>query len=200
MSSYNDGTISIANGSTDVVGTGTAFSTTAKRWDLIVHVPDDAAQAVVGFVDAVGGDLAIAVADAYNGPTLTDEPYRIVHGIGWLSGAAPNETLVDFLTRLKTLGLVGSGSGPPDPAVGTENEFYVNRVNGALYQRRGGVWHLVFTVGLTHTPAGAWVGDPVSKTALAIVTGDVAVDFDAGADDLDGRKHFVLAFDGDFEL
>src|SRR3990167_2751236 len=200
--SYATGTISIANGSTALSGAGTAWSTTIKPGDIVVHVPADAPQEIVGFALEVTGDLAITLADDFNGTTLEDAPYRIVRGIGWLAGAALSEILVQFLPELGPLGLAGVTSGKPTPETGRENELRIDLVARLAYFKHAGTWRQLTLVGSTVPKAGPWIGDPVAKFALAISTGDVAVDRDDGtlAEAEGAVPQFHLLIDGNFEL
>jgi hypothetical protein len=160
--SYSDGAISIENGSAALIGTDTAWSTQVKPGDIIVHVPADAAPEIAGFASVVTGDLAITLADTYNGATLAAAPYRIVRGIGWLSGAAPNETLITFLTELGPLGLAGVSAGIPSPTTGRNNELRFDEVNGVLYQKSAGSW-VARATGLEFDARGDVTAEPSDR-------------------------------------
>lgn len=150
--SYSDGLISIAHGSSNLIGGATAFTTQLKLGDQVAARDFGSVSGgsegthewqVIGWVSSVIDDTHVELLDTYYGPTLIDVEYRIVRGIGWWTGAAPNETMIMLMTELGVLGLAGVTAGIPDPAVGRENQIMYDPDTNILYMRLSGTWTAV---------------------------------------------------------
>jgi hypothetical protein len=147
--SYSDGLISIAHGSTTLVGGGTAFTTQLKLGDQVSARDFGTGSGgsggthpweILGWVSEVTDDTHVELLDPYYGTSLVDVEYRIVRGIGWWTGAAPNETMINLMTELDVLGLAGVTAGVPDPDVGRENQIMFDPDTNIIYMRISGTW------------------------------------------------------------
>lgn len=206
----SDGLISVENGSTVASGTGTSWSTLLDRGAL-VWVGDDPKPGVIASRQVRSTDSDPESQPA--GTFVEDDTFRFLAVWHGATSGAPeayfalvfgahaelNEALVRFLTDLADHGLVGGGYGPPPATETREKYLWYDWLTDLAYQRRAGTW-VVSGGGLLGISTGPWVGDPEAKFALAIATGDVAVDFGDGLPDSANRAHFALLFDGDFEL
>src|SRR3990167_11400770 len=114
--SYSDGTISIAGGSAALTGIGTAWSTQVRAGDEVAALiavagggsPTPFHWVPVGWVSSVDSDIAITLLDTFEGDDLVSVQYRIIRGIAHLAGAAPVETMVEFMELIEGQGLNGS--------------------------------------------------------------------------------------------
>jgi hypothetical protein len=181
--SYADGTIALTLGSAVVAGTGTAWSTTVKAGDMLL-VPVSLGGSpeefryepvVIGTVDS---DAQITLQDEWLGEGIASTTYRIVRGYGWWSGAAANETLIQFLTELGPLGLAGVSTGEPNPAEGRENELRCG-ANGVIYQKVAGSW-VVRASGFSFDAWGYVDNSPSDRDQYDDGLGDLATSVGAG--------------------
>lgn len=207
------GTVSIATGASAFTGTGTLFSLAdLEGADLWIH-PAAAQHFHVGMVAAnealypeeLYENLGpVPLVKPWRGAPVVDQPYVLALSPAIVTPSALTSILSKFVALLRSLGgLVFNAADlvyPTDYALIPNNSFVVDDVQRTVDQWRNGVLERVFSIGLGENPKGPWVGDPVAKFALAIATGDVAIDYDDGALDGDGRAHFSLTVDGAAEL
>lgn len=197
----NTGTISVANGSSTVTGTGTTFAGHDLQGSRLMACPVDAAPFPIGTIAATADgtyeNLNLPLVTAWQGTSVIDQPYELVDGSAIANGATQAAIYARFAAFLEqSMGLIGNTADDPTYSLVPENSLFIDDVTRTLYQWRNGVLNVVSVVAQTFTPKGPWVGSPSTKTALAISTGTVDVDFSTAA----GGSQFALPFDGDFEL
>lgn len=141
------GTISVANGSTTVTGTGTSFGghdlEGAQLW---VH-PAAAAPYRVGTVaataDGTYDDLTFELVHAWQGTAIVDEAYELVDGPAIANGAIQAAIFARFAAFLEGgMGLTGNADDDPDLTLIPENSIIVDGTT--WYQLRAGVLVEVF--------------------------------------------------------
>lgn len=203
---YTTGTITIASGASAVTGIGTAWGGRDWAGAQIWVQPAAAAPYRVGTVAEVDPrgiyeDLELPLVSAWNGTTVTSQPYELIDGPAIANGTTQAAIYARFAAHIEqNMGLVGNLADEIDFALVPNNTLFVDAVTSTLYQWRDGVLNLVRVIGDQWAPRGPWEGAPTTKTALSISTGDVAIDFDTGAVDADGRMHFTLALSDTCEL
>lgn len=207
------GTVSCVNGESEFTGTGTLFGgVDCEGADLWVF-PDDAQHFHVGIVapmeirfpaDQYENLGPIPLEKAWRGTSVVDQPYILSLSPAMVQSSTVSAIQARFIAFLENNGGLVFDSidltFPTDYVDLPNNSFIRDQATRTIKQWRNGVLETVFSVGLDSVPVGPWVGSPTTKTALAISTGDVAIDLDGAAEDSTGRKHFSLLVDGAAEL
>lgn len=108
-STYHAGSISLAAGGTNVLGTLTAFLSQVKPGDTLMKGNGFAV------IETVPSNTSLTLATPWNGVMLTDEAdYRILRtGVGWRSAAEINTRLTAIVAALE------AGIGFKPDATGT---------------------------------------------------------------------------------
>lgn len=140
----DNGTISVANGSTTVTGTGTTFSgrdlAAAELW----CVPAAAERFMVGFVAdlGVGGsydNLEIELTKPWRGTSIVDQPYELVYGPAIANSATQAAVVSKFNAALASdLGLVHHQDDAVDTSILPNNSLRVDTGNAGLSLWRDG--------------------------------------------------------------
>jgi len=205
------GTVSVANGASVFTGTSTLFGAGGDlEGARLLICPTAAAPFVAGVVAAIDprypvGTFAnlgpITLTHAYEGSAVVDQPYVLELSPAMVASATVSALFARFAAHLEdNAGLAYNSGDTLDYAIVENNSIIIDGTTREIKQWRNGVLDTVYAVGLSETPSGPWVGEPQSKTALSISTGNVAVDFDTGAVDSTGRMHFALSFAASFAL
>ena len=207
------GTVSIGNGDSSFTGTGTGFGINDLEGAELWICPADAASFMVGVVAAIDprypagqyenlGPIPLVL--SYEGAAIVDESrYVLKLSVAIVSSATVAAILARLVAHIEQkAGLVYNSADEPNYTDGLveNNSLIINTVTRQIQQWRSGVLDTVFAVGLSDNPSGPWIGSPIAKTALAISSGDVDIDFDAGVLDSAGVSHFALTVDGAAEL
>lgn len=101
ISDITTGTISVANGSADVTGTGTAWLIQGfKEGDLFVAIGPQ----LIAVVQSVNSNTSITLSKPWEGPTLTGAPYRLRYAADNERVTAKAQQLIDSLSD----GMLGS--------------------------------------------------------------------------------------------
>lgn len=151
---YRDGTVSIANGSTEVVGVGTLWLVQAKKGDLFAVT--DGAVAKIYEINEIIDNTHLDLKTAFVDTTVTDGHYVIIRNFTATRTAEVNAMLTSFLREwdiaLRT-GMKGDKGDPGDDGatilggaeapvgiVGKDNDWYIDYTTWTVYRKTGGEW------------------------------------------------------------
>lgn len=132
LSDYTSGTITLANGSTAVTGTGTLFDVAKFREGDTLQI-----QNLTAVIACVNSNTSLTLTMPWTGTTLTNAPYRARYLPDGARVTAQAATLIELLgngvlSNLAELG-VEEGKTPVGNAAGEyELEDYIADPNGAL--------------------------------------------------------------------
>ncbi|MFC0245833.1 hypothetical protein ACFOLL_12545 [Falsochrobactrum ovis] len=132
LSDYTSGTISLANGSTTVTGTGTLFDVAKFREGDTLQI-----QNLTAVIARVDSNTQLTLTEPWTGTTLTDAPYRARYLPDGARVTAQSTTLIELLgngilSGLAKLG-VEEGKTPVGNAAGQyELRDYIDDPNGTL--------------------------------------------------------------------
>jgi hypothetical protein len=171
------GTISIANGASTVVGTGTLWGGADLEGGEVWVFPTNAAPFYVGTIAAIspsfsqGGrydNLALPLLHPWNGTGVVNQPYEVKFGLGMASNATPAAIFARFVAFLQQNGgLVFNKADALDYSLIPVNSLFVDSVTRTLYQWRAGVLEPVYAVGSAFNPRGLWdIGTTYAKGDL----------------------------------
>lgn len=161
------GTISVANGASTVVGTGTLFGGRDREGAQIWVQPAASAPYRVGTVAAVDprgiyDNLELPLVHPWNGTAVVGEEYELVDGAAIANGASQAAIYARFTADMENkYGLVGNLADMPSDFLDEEwtrvfeNTIFNDRVTRALYQYRQGVLEPV-DLPKDFLPRGAW--------------------------------------------
>lgn len=98
---YSTGTITVANGATSVTGIGTQWSNRDRAGSIVIAFPAAAAPVFVGVVAETDprnnySDTSLPLIKAFNGTTLTSQPYIVVDGLPIANSATLAQNLGRF--------------------------------------------------------------------------------------------------------
>ncbi|MCB1471100.1 MAG: hypothetical protein KDK08_28935 [Rhizobiaceae bacterium] len=122
---YSDGTISVANGSTSVTGSGTAWAV-ALITDGVLH-----AGGATGVIASVNSDTSVTLTRAWAGPTLAGSAYDIVlESAEAARTVVANRQMADIVARLD-LGIALKDIGALGPIA--DRDGYDTAVEGFTF-------------------------------------------------------------------
>ncbi|WP_040619321.1 hypothetical protein [Rhodovulum sp. PH10] len=133
---YTTGTVTVAAGSTTVVGFGTAWSLVARRGD------DIHAAGLTGIVGNVVDDTHLDLLLPWAGEELTDAAYALLpRSTQRYSAAVALQTNDRFLAALQRSKIVWSGDAP-DVSLGEEGEIWLSTASTPWrwWRRESGAW------------------------------------------------------------
>jgi len=133
---YVTGTITLANGSTTVTGTGTMFATAAFRPGDTLQI-----QNLTAIIASVDSNTSLTLTEPWTGTSLTDAPYRARYLPDGARVTAQTTTLIELLGNgvLSNIAsvpvedgklLVGNASGQYEPI--SKDELGIQDPNGSL--------------------------------------------------------------------
>jgi hypothetical protein len=209
------GTISCASGADSFTGTGTLFAQADLEGAQLLVFPGSTGEVtpfLVGIVEAIDPRYPeetydnlgpVPLVHSYEGPDIVDESrYVLLLSPAIVANVTVSAILARFIAHLEdNAGLVYTDSAELDYALVEDNSIVIDATTRQIKRWKNGILETIFAVSLAFHPRGPWVGDPESKTDLAITTGNVVnINFNNGALDDDGRAHFDLLVDDDFTL
>lgn len=132
LSDYTSGTISLANGSTTVTGTGTLFDVAKFREGDTLQI-----QNLTAVIARVDSNTRLTLTAPWTGTTLTNAPYRARYLSDGARVTAQTTTLIELLSNGILSGLaelgVEEGKTPVGNATGQyELRDYIDDPNGTL--------------------------------------------------------------------
>ena len=144
MTSYSNrnstGTVTVTQGSADVVGAGTNVLTDGVlQGDMFVH---DNTQ-TVAFIDSITDDNHFAFDKPWKLANGVDQTFTIYRIEQLVRLGTAHKILLDVLSTLENFGgtLIAT-SGLPDNANGEDGNIRLDPVTGQLYNKDNGVWSL----------------------------------------------------------
>lgn len=147
---YTDGKIILTNGSTEIVGIGTAWSTRLRRGTQIHTANGIALIASDPDADEAAdrpGDLLAKLALPWAGPTSPAAGEDYAAAI-FRSGAQFAEGFGQLMERLAGKGMGLSSVGAPADSEGRDNDFRFDPTSNTLYFKFAGHWQ-AFTIRLS---------------------------------------------------
>lgn len=158
----NTGTISVANGASTVVGTGTVFSGKDRAGAQLWVQPAAAAPYRVGTVAEVDPrgvyeNLSLPLVSAWGGTAIVDQPFELIDSIALSTSASLVAVVARWVAQLEqNAGLVFNTDDDLVYDRIQNNSLVVDDVTRIIYQWRGGVLVPLRIVGVTFNPAGPW--------------------------------------------
>jgi len=161
------GTISIANGSSTVTGTGTAFGGRDREGAQVWAQPTGAAPYRIGTVAAIDprypvgqyDNLSLPLLDPWNGTSVVNQPYELLDGLAIAIGTTQAAIYARFAAQLEqNAGLVLNSADSVDKSLVPNNSLFIDAVSRVIYQWRSGVLEPVYTVATVFNPRGAYDG------------------------------------------
>ena len=195
---YRDGTVSIANGSTEVVGVGTLWLVQAKKGDLFAVT--DGAVAKIYEINEVIDNTHLDLKTAFTDTTVIDSNYVIIRNFTATRTAEVNAMLTSFLREwdiaLRT-GMKGDKGDPGDDGatilggaeapvavVGRENDWYIDYTTWTVYRKFGGEWVSRGVIkgekGDKGDTGGKWFSGSSNPSLSVGVVGDYAINTTTG--------------------
>jgi len=198
---YRDGTVTVTNGSKDVLGSGTIWSVQAKTGDLFALLSDGG---VVKFyeIDTVTDNTHLTLKDEFAEATAAAAEYAIIRNFNTTMTSETNAMLVSFLREWKLAlqqnlrgdkgdpgddgNTIYSNNGTPAAGLGTDYDWCLDYSTWNMYRKEAGAWVLRGNIKGATGDAGAdgavWftaASDPSAATgkpgdyALNTLSGDV---------------------------
>lgn len=198
---YRDGTVTVTNGSKDVLGSGTIWSVQAKTGDLFALLSDGG---VVKFyeIDTVTDNTHLTLKDEFAETTAAAAEYAIIRNFNTTMTSETNAMLVSFLREWKLAlqqnlrgdkgnpgddgNTIYSNNGTPAAGLGVDDDWCIDYSNWNMYRKEAGAWVLRGNIKGETGAAGAdgavWFTaetDPIAATgqlgdyALNTLSGDV---------------------------
>lgn len=194
------GRVSIANGASTATFTGTALSgrdwTSAALWIF----PAAAAPYFAGTVAALDDpdsyeNLSLPLVYPWRGTAIVSEQFVLIGSVAQASGAAIAAQTAKFLASFQQgLGLVGDTRDEKDYTIAPSVTWEYKPDTHQIIQRRAGLEEPLelANVGVARGP---WTGPP-DRTAVAIVGGEVTIDYDT-AMKVNDTAYVVVTVDDD---
>lgn len=137
LSDYTSGTISLANGSTTVTGTGTLFDVVKFREGDTLQI-----QNLTAVIASVDSNTQLTLTEPWTGTTLTDAPYRARYLPDGARVTAQTTKLIELLSNGILSGIAELGVEEGKTPVGNESGQYelkdhVDDPNGTLGELAG---------------------------------------------------------------
>lgn len=156
------GTVSLANGSATVTGTGTVFAGKTREANQLWIFPAAAAPYLAGIVAEVDpkgvySNTSLPLLHTWQGTSIVNQPFALIDSVALASSAALAAVVARWVSQIGAYaGLVYNNADELVWERIQNNSFVVDEVTGLVYQWRGGVLVPLRIVGVTFNPRGAW--------------------------------------------